>query len=360
MGCKEGSLIPHKSATSRQLQRDLVFDRCCEVDHREFREAMNVGTSDGPNFTELQSVIDLSKAWGLKERLIVGRLCLLSVAIHGIHHGSKIPLSSARRVLDPVGFERYPWGRVAFESLINSVKIVDYDKDSYVIQRCVHALVIWIYESVPGLGEIYGMKRDILTCIPLLDWNSSRKSIKLKDFIKKEKAEHGHVRVRHMIPVSQDNMYPTWRDVEQNAKKDPLLDNLIIDIINDRLPLNAWEGGQAVVVANKKRRVEVKDDLDISTMRNKKKKKVTEFIEEKDEEISKKKKDTLKEDLEKRSVLDVQLSNRIEEVEKDLKEMKESKPDAATSRNDEDDEANSRAPFWIVEDSLDKNRYLNL
>jgi len=52
--------------------------------------------------------------------------------------------------------------------------------------------------------------------------------------------------------------------------------------------------------------------------------------------------------IKKRSVLDVQLSNRIEEVEKDLKEMKESKPDAATSRNDEDDEANSRAPVSFL------------
>ncbi|XP_020882740.1 uncharacterized protein LOC110228866 [Arabidopsis lyrata subsp. lyrata] len=164
-----------------------------EADHRELWEAMKVPISEGPKFNELRTVMDLSKAWDLNERMMVGRLCLLSVAIHGVHHGSRFPLSSAIRVLDPMSFEKYPWGRVAFECLLKSVKIVDFNKDGYVIKGCVHALLMWVYESFPGLGEGYGLRRPILTGIPLLDWQSTRKDIDLTEFIKNEKKLHGQV-----------------------------------------------------------------------------------------------------------------------------------------------------------------------
>lgn len=101
----------------------------CEAGHHEFWNEMDVGTSEGPLFTKLECVMDISKEWSYEKRLMVGRLCLLSVGVHGIYHGCRIPLSSAKLVLDPKAFEKYLWGRVAFESLVISVKIVDYKKD---------------------------------------------------------------------------------------------------------------------------------------------------------------------------------------------------------------------------------------
>ncbi|XP_020877167.1 uncharacterized protein LOC110227413 [Arabidopsis lyrata subsp. lyrata] len=201
---------------------------------------MKVSISEGPKFNELRIVMDHSKAWDFKERMMVGRLCLLSVAIHGVHHRSRIPLSSAIRVLDPVSFEKYPRGRVAFECLLKSVKIVDFNKEGYVIKRCVHALLTWVYESFPRLGEGYWLRRPILNGIPLLDWQSTRKDIDLTEFIQNEKTLHGQVRVRHMIPVTEENMYPQWSNAEMD--KDPALDNLIKDIIHNRLALDAWKG----------------------------------------------------------------------------------------------------------------------
>ncbi|KAG7568077.1 hypothetical protein ISN45_Aa04g009140, partial [Arabidopsis thaliana x Arabidopsis arenosa] len=196
-----------------------------EADHRALWEAMKVPISEGPKFNELRTVMDLSKAWDFKERMMVGRLCLLSVAIHGVHHGSRFPLSSAIRVLDPVSFEKYPWGRVAFECLLKAVQIVDFNKEGYVIKGCVHALLMW----------------------------STRKDIDLTEFIKNEKELHGQVRVRHMIPVTEENMYPQWNNAEDD--KDPALDNLIKDIIHNRLALDAWKGVPAYGVSKKKRKV---------------------------------------------------------------------------------------------------------
>ncbi|KAG7548216.1 hypothetical protein ISN44_As12g034170, partial [Arabidopsis suecica] len=362
----------------------------CEADHSELWEAMKVGTSDGPLFTELQKVMDLSKAWVFEKRMMVARLCLLSVGVHGIHHGSRIPLSSARRVLDPVGFEKYPWGRVAFDSLVTSVKLVKYDQESYVIHGCVHALLIWFYESVPGIGEDYGLRRPTLTGVPLLDWQSTRKGIKLKEFLLKEKTKHGQMRVRHMIPVSEDNMYPKWGDADADANKDPLLDNLIKDIINNQLPLNAWDGVGSVAVANKnvatkKRKLDIEDEVESSIKCQQNKMKVADRMAEEDEKIPKKKQKTSKEYVEddaaeKKSIFDIwkmleTINGTISELDKnmrtrmdalenkfeslvtkrvsdvDVKEMKESKPEFATSNNNEDDEATSKSPSWIVEEN---------
>ncbi|KAG7640696.1 hypothetical protein ISN44_As02g006240 [Arabidopsis suecica] len=185
-------------------------------------EGNESSTSEGPMFNELKNVMGFSKAWNFKDMLMVGRLCLLSMAIHGIHHGSRIPLPSAIRVLDLVGFEKYPWGRVAFESLIRSVKIVDFDKEgSYVIYGCVHALLIWVYESIHGLAETFGMRRPTLTGVPLLDWRSTRK-----------------------------NMYLQWSDAKED--KDVKLDNLIKDIIHNLLALDAWKDVQVFCIAKSK------------------------------------------------------------------------------------------------------------
>jgi len=164
-----------------------------ETDYKDFWNEMGVAMSVGPLFTELERVFEISKTWSLEKRMMVGRLCLQYVGVHGIHHGSRVPLSSAKRVLDPVAFEKYPWGRVAFDSLLRSVKIVKYDGDSYVIHGCVQTLLVWIYESVPGIGEACGFRKTTLTGVPLLDWRSSKKRFNFTAFIEKEKAAHGQV-----------------------------------------------------------------------------------------------------------------------------------------------------------------------
>ncbi|CAH8272755.1 unnamed protein product [Arabidopsis lyrata] len=312
-----------------------------EADHRELWEAMKVPISEGPKFNELRTVMDLSKAWDLKERMMVGRLCLLSVAIHGVHHGSRFPLSSAIRVLDPVSFEKYPWGRVAFECLLKSVKTVDFNKDGYVIKGCVHALLMW-------------------------------------------------VRVRHMIPVTEENMYPQWSNAEED--KDPALDNLIKDIIHNRLALDAWKGVPAFGVSKKKRKVKATVDEGSSTQKGKKIKKA-EFSGEERVKIQKEDEKIVSEDIQvdkddkkgfsdillmmekmNGSIVDMgkNLSSRIDDlentfdsqivaVETDLKELKQAKPasiptaQVANSINNEDEGASSKSPAsyslsWKVEE----------
>ncbi|EOA11960.1 hypothetical protein CARUB_v100127680mg, partial [Capsella rubella] len=342
-------------------------------DHHEFWKEMKIGTTtEGPMFNELLNVIDFSKAWSLEKRLMVGRLCLLSVCVHGIHSQSRIPLSTAKRVLDPVAFEKYPWGRVAFTCLMNSIKVVNLEKASYTIHGCVHALLIWIwvYESVP-----------------LLDWRSSRKNIVFQNFIKKEKENHGQIRVRHMVPVSEETMYPQWCDTTENT--DPDLDKLIKDIINNRLSLDAWECAKTGDVCLKKRKRKVADKENENCRSSPRKKRMNVTHSEKDEGTNViNKTDMIREEhmddaeQEKKSMLDIwraiekvngtisklgkSLSRRLDELERkfetvvektserikivetELKDLKEAKPtdapDDAISIHDEDDEGNSKQP----------------
>lgn len=92
--------------------------------------------------------------------------------------------------MDPEAFKRYPWGRVGFTSLVDSIKMATYEgKDSYTLHGCVHALQIWIYESVEGLGEIYGHRIEEAE-VPLLSWHGSRKRINFPNFCAQEKKKY--------------------------------------------------------------------------------------------------------------------------------------------------------------------------
>ncbi|KAL9830805.1 putative Ulp1 protease family catalytic domain, papain-like cysteine peptidase superfamily [Arabidopsis thaliana] len=372
---------------TNQLRVDNMHEMWCLIDRRpirfslyEFENITGLNCDMFDEFTLLERVFEISKTWSLEKRMMVGRLCLLSVGVHEIHYGSRVPLSSAKRVLDPVAFEKYPWGRVAFDSLLRSVKIVKYDGDSYVIHGCVQTLLVWIYESVPGIGEACGFRKTNLTGVPLLDWRSSRKRFNFTAFIEKEKAAHGQVRVRHMIPVSEENMYPQWSDSTENH--DTALDNLLKDIIHNRLQPHAWthvaarckrkqnqessnEDGESKVmestpaddVSHKKQRtgkahIKVDEEektslLDIWNMLEK----MNVTISDMDKNAS-----SRLDGLEKKvTCLEASVKTRFKAVETDMRVLKESQPpvvsnEAATSNNNDEYEANSNQCSWLVEE----------
>lgn len=184
----------HEFADITGLNCDVIdSSEDCVGIHEEFWNEMGVSTAEGPRFIELQGLLDQSKTWPFEKRRMLGRLCILSIGIYGLHNGSRIPLSGAKRVVDDEKFENYPWGRVAFESLVNSIQAVQYDGNSYTLRGCVHVLLIWVYECVHGLGEAYGNRRES-NDVPLLNWQGSRKRFKFEDFVLKEIADHGEVR----------------------------------------------------------------------------------------------------------------------------------------------------------------------
>ncbi|CAN6971893.1 unnamed protein product [Brassica rapa subsp. trilocularis] len=226
-----------------------------DVDHQEFWLEMNVPTSDGPTLLELQAIFPIYRNWPREKQVMIGLLCLLSIGIFGISSNSRIPLHCAKRVMDTAAFQRYPWGRIGFSSLVESIKILTYEaKKSYTLHGCVHALLIWIYECVPGLGEIYGNRIEGAD-VPLLSWGISY-AYKLLRFLspRKEKISKVvflpfkfcvllilyitlQVRVRHMIMKPVEDIYPKW----DNDKIYTDLDNMIKDILNGQLNEKFWD-----------------------------------------------------------------------------------------------------------------------
>ncbi|ESQ48174.1 hypothetical protein EUTSA_v10021997mg, partial [Eutrema salsugineum] len=214
-----------------------------DVDHKEFWAEMNVSTGNGPSLKELQAVLDRCKDWSFEKRRMVGWLSLLSIGIYGISPTSRIPLDKAKRVLDADVFESYPWGRVAFRSLIESIKVITYGvKKSYTMHGCVHVLLILAYETIEGLGERYGNER-ISPAVPLLYF-----------ILEDKKANDNKFRVRSFILKSQEDIYPKWDDDEPDEK----LNNLIEDLLNNRLDTQAWEITEAPVSRKNKRKVYVR------------------------------------------------------------------------------------------------------
>ncbi|KAF8099073.1 hypothetical protein N665_0252s0011 [Sinapis alba] len=188
------------------------------VDHQDFWLEMKVPTSDGPTSKELQALFPVCRNWSREKRVMIGLLCLLSIGIFGISSKNIILLHCAKRVMYTEAFQRYPWGRVGFSSLVESIKVLRCEgKKSYTLHSCVHALLIWIYEFVPGLGEIYGNRIEG-DDVPLLSWRDL-------------------VRVRHMIMKPVEDIYPKWN----NDKIYTDLDNMIKDILNGQLNEKFWD-----------------------------------------------------------------------------------------------------------------------
>ncbi|AEE82642.1 putative protein [Arabidopsis thaliana] len=302
-----------------------------ETDYKDFWNEMGVAMSVGPLFTELERVFEISKTWSLEKRMMVGRLCLQYVGVHGIHHGSRVPLSSAKRVLDPVAFEKYPWGRVAFDSLLRSVKFVKYDGDSYVIHGCVQALLVWIYESVPGIGEACGFRKTTLTGVPLLDWRSSKKRFNFTAFIEKEKAAHGQVS-RHKRKQNQES---SNEDGESKVMESTPAD----DVSHKK-----QRTGKAHIKVDEEEKTSL---LDIRNMLEK----MNVTISDMDKNAS-----SRLDGLEKKvTCLEASVKTRFEAVETDMRVLKESQPlvvcnEAATSNNNDEYEANSNQCSWVVEE----------
>ncbi|EFH48723.1 hypothetical protein ARALYDRAFT_352052 [Arabidopsis lyrata subsp. lyrata] len=185
-------------------------------------------------------------------------------------------------------------------------------------------------------------------------------------------------------------MYPQWSNAEED--KDPALDNLIKDIIHNRLALDAWKGVPAFGVSKKKRKVKATVDEGSSTQKGKKIKKA-EFSGEERVKIQKEDEKIVSEDIQvdkddkkgfsdillmmekmNGSIVDMgkNLSSRIDDlentfdsqivaVETDLKELKQAKPasiptaQVANSINNEDEGASSKSPAsyslsWKVEE----------
>ncbi|ESQ29538.1 hypothetical protein EUTSA_v10023966mg [Eutrema salsugineum] len=117
-----------------------------EIDHSEFWAKMG-----------LESVMRSCQLWAYEKKKMVALLFILHVGILGIHRNSRVPLMSAKKVMDETAFERQPGG-YGFKELLYSIKIANLEGPRYTIHGCVQDLLVWGYECIPILAEGAGKR----------------------------------------------------------------------------------------------------------------------------------------------------------------------------------------------------------
>ncbi|XP_013704205.1 uncharacterized protein LOC106407902 [Brassica napus] len=151
-----------------------------------------------PKLDELKAALELCLLWSFEKRKWLGLLLLQAMGVYCLHHNSKIPFQSAIRVFDDEAMRSYPWGRTAYEVLIDSIKTLAPEGGFYTISDMKDALLIWAYESVACFGESFGRvinNEDV----PLLRWGGKRTRASFDKLLSAEIKEHGEVRVRRMV-----------------------------------------------------------------------------------------------------------------------------------------------------------------
>ncbi|RID40526.1 hypothetical protein BRARA_J00563 [Brassica rapa] len=85
-------------------------------------ELLKVPLGYGPKFVELIEALTECPFWSADQRKWYGLLFLQAIGLYGLHHNCRIPFESAKRIFNDDALMTYPWGRTAYEFLVDSIK----------------------------------------------------------------------------------------------------------------------------------------------------------------------------------------------------------------------------------------------
>ncbi|ESQ37592.1 hypothetical protein EUTSA_v10003035mg, partial [Eutrema salsugineum] len=239
----------HEFADITQLNCDPIA---------EFRAVLGVSASESPNWYQLGYVLSRCQIWIGRKKRMVAKLFILHVGIFGLHRNSRVPLKCAKRVLDEEAFENSQWSRLAFKSLVESMRVASFDRDSYTLHGFVHAVLIWAYESVSILGEQFEKRvqnDQNPDTIPLLRWHSSRPRFNLENVMEQGKRNSDDNKVCSCKPFEVnpvEEIYPFWPDEDANPNVDKKLDNMILEILDGCLDESFWANCEPAIKLSKK------------------------------------------------------------------------------------------------------------
>ncbi|CAG7876319.1 unnamed protein product [Brassica rapa] len=105
-------------------------------------------------------------------------------------------------------FENYPWGRVAFKVLMDSLKGKDIS-DCYTINGFAQALQVWVYTALTELGANYGKPLPNNPSPPILAYKGGKGRRRFKEAILSQ------TRVINFVEKDIGDMFRKWEfDVE--------------------------------------------------------------------------------------------------------------------------------------------------
>ncbi|KAF8104357.1 hypothetical protein N665_0173s0011 [Sinapis alba] len=129
----------------------------CEVTNEmaSFWEWIGVSVDAGPSSEQIIRACKRCQELSRDDRMRLGYLAIFSGFIEGRKYSSATRASLARLVMDLEKFENYPWRRVAFKVLMDSLRAKDFTK-SYTVDGFIQVLQVWIYHALPELSANYG------------------------------------------------------------------------------------------------------------------------------------------------------------------------------------------------------------
>ncbi|RIA04222.1 hypothetical protein BRARA_K01568, partial [Brassica rapa] len=132
-----------------------------------FWEKMRVDLDTGQSIEQITEAFYHCDEWSRDDRMRLGYLAIYAGYIEGKKFSSATPASLARLVMDLEKFENYPWGRVAFKVLMDSLKAKDLTQTGYTVDGFIQVVQVWAYYAMP---EVSITKHTVSTVAGLQGW----------------------------------------------------------------------------------------------------------------------------------------------------------------------------------------------
>uniref|UniRef100_A0A0D3DMX6 DUF1985 domain-containing protein n=1 Tax=Brassica oleracea var. oleracea TaxID=109376 RepID=A0A0D3DMX6_BRAOL len=123
-----------------------------------FWEMLGVHVEAGPSTQEIIAALERCEGWSRDDRKRLAYLAIFTGYIEGRKYSTPTWVSRARLVMELERFENYPWGRVAFKVLMDSVKGRDIS-GCYTINGFAQALQVLVYTALPELGATFALNK---------------------------------------------------------------------------------------------------------------------------------------------------------------------------------------------------------
>ncbi|CAA7061074.1 unnamed protein product [Microthlaspi erraticum] len=196
----------HITGLNCEYRENLKAPLTADIDENEFSEfweKLGVHTKFGPSVDNLTRACGWAQDWSKEDRKRLAYLAVYAGFIVGERQTIATPVEMAKLVMDLEEFEGYPWGRVAFLNLIESVKSANLTKHYY-INRFVEVLQVWSYYAMPSFGQDFGepVVGRVSPTMMAFKGMKGRKNI-MQTLL-------AQVNFNHMIMVDRDNAYPRW------------------------------------------------------------------------------------------------------------------------------------------------------
>ncbi|KAF8051376.1 hypothetical protein N665_1738s0003 [Sinapis alba] len=138
------SLIEFKHLTCLNCEyTENLENSRCEVtkEMASFWERIGVSVDVGPTSEQIIGACQRCQEWSRDDRMRLGYLAIFTGFIEGRKCSTATRASLARLVMDIKKFKNYPWGRVTFKVLMDSLRAKDFTK-SYTVDRFIQNRVI--------------------------------------------------------------------------------------------------------------------------------------------------------------------------------------------------------------------------